>query len=67
MKAVLEETEQHVPLKSKRNMTKLEIPTKLWKKMGKSTKIGMINFDEDDIIEWDTSFQIVRIGIEKVQ
>lgn len=47
-------------------MTKLEIPMKLRKKMGKSTKIGMVNFDEEDVREWESSFDITHIGFEKV-
>lgn len=66
MKAVLEETEPCLPSKAGRNMTKLEIPMMLWKKMGKSTKIGMVNLDEDDISEWESSFDTIRIGFEKV-
>ncbi|KAG6598375.1 UDP-glucuronate:xylan alpha-glucuronosyltransferase 2, partial [Cucurbita argyrosperma subsp. sororia] len=68
MKVVLEETEPSLALKSKgnRNMTKLEIPMKLWKEMGKSTKIGMVNFDEDDISEWESSFEIIPIAFQKV-
>ncbi|XP_022996506.1 UDP-glucuronate:xylan alpha-glucuronosyltransferase 2 isoform X1 [Cucurbita maxima] len=68
MKVVLEETEPSLRLKSKgnRNMTKLEIPMKLWKEMGKSTKIGMVNFDEDDISEWESSFEITPIAFQKV-
>lgn len=67
MKAVLEETEPSFPLKLRRNnMTKLEIPMKLRKKMGKSTKIGMVNFDEEDVREWESSFDITHIGFEKV-
>lgn len=68
MKVVLEETEPSLALKSKgnSNMTKLEIPMKLWKEMGKSTKIGMVNFDEDDISEWESSFEIIPIAFQKV-
>ena len=66
MKAVLEETEPRLPLHLRRNMTKLEIPMKLWKKMGKSTKIGMVNLDEEDVSEWESSFDIIHVGFEKV-
>lgn len=66
MKAVLEETEPRLPLQLRRNMTKLEIPMKLWKKMGKSIKIGMVNLDEEDISEWEASFDIIHVGFEKV-
>ncbi|XP_022144172.1 UDP-glucuronate:xylan alpha-glucuronosyltransferase 2 isoform X2 [Momordica charantia] len=66
MKAVLEETEPRLPLKVKGNVSQLEIPMKLLKKMGKLTKIGMVNFDEEDVSEWESSFDIIRIGFEKV-
>ncbi|CAN0922298.1 UDP-glucuronate:xylan alpha-glucuronosyltransferase 2 [Linum grandiflorum] len=80
MKAVLEEPQQSnimdmkysSVLKTKQNVTKIEVPSFMtsiagWSKRS-TLKIGMVNMDgeEDDVSEWTTIGEVVPIRFDKV-
>ncbi|KAL6511592.1 UDP-glucuronate:xylan alpha-glucuronosyltransferase 2 [Orobanche gracilis] len=61
MKAMLEEPSK---LKSPREVTKREKPTFLNGIIGKETKIGTVNMDDEDVSDWDA--RIIPISFDRV-
>ncbi|XP_020534769.1 UDP-glucuronate:xylan alpha-glucuronosyltransferase 2 isoform X2 [Jatropha curcas] len=64
MKAVLEKAQTDTP-KPKGNMTRIEVPS-FMNKMGRGMKIGMVNFDENDVSDWKIHGETITIQFEKV-